>query len=98
MTTRASKLLGATVVDPNGRQLGRIADLLIDQASLASVCYALVALEPQAGAAGPHVVAVPWSLLRSGGEERRMVLDASGETLRRMRSLEQHAAPSSGRK
>lgn len=88
MTTRASKLLGATVVDPSGCRLGHISDLLLDQASRASVSYALLALEPQPGAGGGHVVAVPWSLLRSSGRERRLVLDARRETLQRMRGLE----------
>lgn len=89
MTTRASQLLGATVVDPQGRELGHISDLLLDHASRASISYALVALDPPAGVRSPHVVAVPWSLMRSSGQERRLVLGASRETLGRMRGHQQ---------
>lgn len=86
MTTRASRLLGADVVDPHGRRLGKISDLLLEESPLAGVSYALVRLEPSPQEK-EHTVAVPWSLLQPGDEERQLVVGASRETLRRMRSL-----------
>jgi sporulation protein YlmC with PRC-barrel domain len=87
MTTRASRVLGAAVVDPHGQRLGTIADLLLDPPPPATVSYALVKLARTPDQA-QHTVAVPWSLLHPGDKERQLVLGASRETLRRMRSLD----------
>lgn len=86
MTTQASRILGAAVVDRRGQRLGKIADLLFDKHPPASVSYALVELEHTPDQAR-HTVAVPWSLLRPGEQEHQLILGASRETLRRLRSL-----------
>lgn len=86
MTIRTSDVLGATVVDRQGRRLGRVTDLLLDGPRPTSICYALVDIERQPGG-DTRTVAVPWSVLQPDGGDRRLVLDASRESLRRLRSF-----------
>jgi sporulation protein YlmC with PRC-barrel domain len=85
MTLRASQLMGAAVVDRQGAPLGKVSDLLIDDSPAASVAYALVELE-LAPAEGDRTVAVPWSVLRNG-HEQRVVLDISVDALARLENV-----------
>lgn len=85
MTIRASELLGAAVIDRQGRRLGRIDDLLLlDEPRPTSVCYALVELE-RAPDQDTRTVAVPWSVLQTDGDDRHLVLDASPDSLGRLK-------------
>jgi sporulation protein YlmC with PRC-barrel domain len=84
MRIRASQLMGAVVVDRQGARLGKVSDLLIEDSSSASVSYALVELEQSSR--GERTVAVPWSVLASGGQ-RQVVLDVSRDTLSRLRDV-----------
>lgn len=84
MTLRISKLMGAAVVDRQGARLGTVSDLLIDDSPAASVAYALVELELPSP--GERTVAVPWSVLRSG-HEQRVVLDVSADALAQLEDI-----------
>jgi hypothetical protein len=86
MNLLATALLGAPVVDRTERPLGRISDLLLDEAQSGRVCYALIDIEPPAHGEG-RTVAVPWSILRTDASARRVVLDVGDGTLRRLRDL-----------
>lgn len=87
MTIRASKLLGATVVDRHGHRLGQVSDLLLDDPDPANICYALVDIE-RAPDEAARTVAVPWSVLQPGGSARQLVLGVSRDALRQLRGLE----------
>lgn len=84
MTIRASHLLGAVVIDRQGARLGQVKDLLIEDSSSASVCYALVELDH--ASRGERTVAVPWSVV-ANGRDRRVVLDVSLDTLSQLRDI-----------
>mgnify|MGYP001156006803 CR=1 FL=1 len=81
---RASEVIGARVTDRSGQQLGRVTDLLIDDSAPRNVCYALLDIH-QGSDAVQHIVAVPWSLVEPGGEDRQLVLGVSRRALRRLR-------------
>jgi sporulation protein YlmC with PRC-barrel domain len=84
MTLRASKVLGAMVVDRQGERLGEVSDLLIE--APANICYALVNIErPSDG--GERTVAVPWSVLQADGPENCLVLDVSLRALGELRDV-----------
>jgi sporulation protein YlmC with PRC-barrel domain len=86
MTLRASKVLGAMVVDRQGERLGEVSDLLIE--APANICYALVNIgRPADGGGGERTVAVPWSVLQAEESEDRLVLDVSRRALGQLRDL-----------
>lgn len=84
---RATELIGAPVVDPQGRQLGEVSDLLLDDPVPTAVCYALVDIAP-AAPPGPRTVAVPFSLLRPGRAGQPLVLGVSRDALHRLRAVQ----------
>lgn len=88
MTIRASTLLGAAVVDREGRHLGTIRDLILDAPRPANICYALVDVEQSPGE-GRRTVAIPWSVLQPNGGEQPLVLGVSRDALRRLKGLGQ---------
>lgn len=68
----ATRIVGETVVDRQGRQLGKIHELVLD-AREGRVAYAVLAY-------GSKQVAVPWRALEFSNTEEKLVLDAaSGE-------------------
>lgn len=83
---RASEFIGAMVVDHDGRQLGRVSDLLLDESDAATICYALVEVA-QLAQGGQRTVAVPWSLLRPARAGQPLVLGVSRETLQGLRAV-----------
>ncbi|HRP35549.1 MAG TPA: PRC-barrel domain-containing protein [Gammaproteobacteria bacterium] len=84
---RASEFIGAMIVGRDGRQLGRVSDLLLDELDAATICYALVEVaRPAQG--GQRTVAVPWSLLRPARAGEPLVLGVSRETLQGLRAVE----------
>jgi hypothetical protein len=86
MSLRASRLIGAAVIDRQGRQVGRVSDLLLAAPGPASPCYALLDLEPPAHPR-PRTVAVPWSLLERDEARGALRLDVSRETLARLQTV-----------
>lgn len=86
MTMRASEFIGATVVDRQGRRLGKVCDLLLDDPVPANVCYALVDVE-HASDQPVRTVAVPWSVLQPGRTGQPLVLDVSRDALYRLRGV-----------
>jgi hypothetical protein len=99
MTLRASRLIGAAVVDRQGRQLGRVSDLLLENPGPAKPCYALVDLGPPSHAR-ERTVAVPWSVLEPDEERGALVLEVSPDALGRLRSVGRagHEHPAAGGK
>lgn len=86
MTIRASALLGASVVDRRDCRLGKLSDLLLDEAGPAGICYALIDMDPRQHGGG-RTVAVPWSVLRPIDADRRLLLDVSSAALRQLKDV-----------
>lgn len=87
MTLRASELLGAEVVDRQGRPLGTVSDFILDAAGPPTICYALVDLRRPPDE-GDTTVAVPWSVLQPDGKAGRLILGVSPAALRGLKDLE----------
>jgi hypothetical protein len=87
MTLRASTLLGAEVVDRQGRPLGKVSDFILDAAGPPTICYALVDLRRPPDE-GDITVAVPWSVLYPDGKAGRLVLGVSPTALHGLKELE----------
>jgi sporulation protein YlmC with PRC-barrel domain len=83
---RASDFIGAAVVDRDGRQLGRVSDLILDEPLPVTICYALVDMT-HAPDAGQRTVAVPWSLLRPERAGQPLTLGVSRDALQRLRAV-----------
>ena len=86
MTIRARMLLGAAVVDRQGRRLGKIRDLILDSPEPANIRYALVDVE-RTSLEDARTVAVPWSVLQLDGEQGQLVLGVSRDTLHHLKGL-----------
>jgi sporulation protein YlmC with PRC-barrel domain len=86
MTIRARTLLGAAVVDRQGRRLGRIRDLILDAPEPGHIRYALVDVE-RTSREGARIVAVPWSVLELDGAQGQLVLGVSRDTLYHLKGL-----------
>jgi sporulation protein YlmC with PRC-barrel domain len=84
---RASEFIGATVVDRDGRRLGQVSDLLLDDPVPTSICYALVDIAHSPDD-GQRTVAVPWSLLRPESAGQPLVLAVSRDALQRLRAVQ----------
>lgn len=83
---RASEFIGAAVVDRDGRRLGQVSDLILDEPEPATIRYALVDV-PRPAQGGRRTVAVPWSLLRPARAGEPLVLGVSRETLQGLRTV-----------
>jgi sporulation protein YlmC with PRC-barrel domain len=86
MTIRASALLGASVVDRRDCRLGKLSDLLLDEAGLAGICYAMIDIDARQSG-GSRTVAVPWSILRPIDADRRLLLDVNKSALRQLKDV-----------
>jgi|GEM_PF-2067559 len=91
LDARASELIGTKVQSPNGEQLGKIEDLILDVAH-AHVRYAVVAYGGALGY-GTRMAAFPPVLLRPAQEEDELVLYVTPEQFREAPSFEASAWP-----
>jgi hypothetical protein len=74
----ADTISGVDVVDATGREIGTVADILID-VDLGRVALAIVARH--ANAKGPRLVPVPWGALSEDAARGCFVLDIAAERL-----------------
>ena len=75
-----STLLGNLVVDRDGREVGRIQELMVDPKN-GHVTYAVMSLGGVLGV-GEKLFAVPWVSLELDPEEDRFVMDVDRERLK----------------
>lgn len=75
----ANALIGDHVRNPEGEDLGRIEELMIDLGS-GRVVYAVLSFGGVLGI-GDKLFAIPWDALRLDPDDNEMVLDVKRETL-----------------
>lgn len=78
---RASKIVGATVVNSNDESIGKIDDLVVNPQD--KVTYAIVSVGGFLGV-GSKLVAVPFESLRTVKEERLMLPGATKDALKNL--------------
>jgi sporulation protein YlmC with PRC-barrel domain len=78
---RASKIVGATVVNSNDESIGKIDDLVVNPDD--KVTYAIVSVGGFLGV-GSKLVAVPFDSLRTVKEERLMLPGATKDALKNL--------------
>lgn len=75
----ASTMMGDSVRNPQGEDLGKVEDLVVDL-DAGCIAYAVLSFGRYLGRRDKHF-AVPWEALRIAPHERRVVLDISKERL-----------------
>lgn len=91
----ADFLIGERVVDPQGEDLGRIEELMVDAAA-GQVRYAIVSFGGVFGL-GEKLFAIPWGMLQPDPENRRFLLAASREQLKGAPAFDRHSWPEMSR-
>jgi sporulation protein YlmC with PRC-barrel domain len=89
----AGSLIGSTVRDPQGRDVGRISRLMID-AKDGRITYAVVTVGSILGIGGKDV-AMPWTSMRVGQDDsHRLIVTVDQELLERVPAVEKDRQPS----
>ena len=94
--SRASKINGTNVKNPNGDNLGGIKDLVIDPES-GRVVYAVVSFGGILGL-GNKLFAIPWSVLHWDRDKQHYVLNLDKETLKKAPGFDKKHWPDSSNK
>jgi len=79
--SRASKIIGTKVKNPNGENLGDIKDIVIDPKN-GKVVYGVVSFGGILGM-GDKLFAIPWDTLRWNRDKEYYVLDLDKDTLKK---------------
>ena len=90
--SRASKIIGTNVKNPNGDKLGDIKDLVLDPES-GQVVYVVVSFGGVLGV-GDKLFALPWKALHWTRDKEYYVLDVDKSTLKKAPGFEQNIRPS----
>lgn len=94
--SRASKIIGTKVKNPNGENLGAIKDLVIDPAS-GQVVYGVVSFGGVLGV-GDKLFAIPWDGLSWNSDKKYYVLDLDKETLKKAPGFDKKHWPDTSNK
>lgn len=94
--SRASKIIGTNVKNPNGDNLGGIKDLVLDPES-GHVVYAVVSFGGVLGM-GSKLFAIPWSVLHWTRDKEYYVLDLDKDTLKKAPGFDKKHWPDSSNK
>jgi sporulation protein YlmC with PRC-barrel domain len=94
--SRASKIIGTKVKNPNEENLGDIKDLVIDPES-GQVVYGVVAFGGVLGV-GDKLFAIPWDALRWNRVKKYYVLDLDKDTLKKAPGFDKKHWPDTSNK
>lgn len=94
--SRASKIIGTRVKNPNGDSLGDIKELVLDPES-GQVVYAVVSFGGVLGM-GDKLFAVPWKALHWTRDKEYYVLDVDKDTLKKAPGFDKKHWPDSSNK
>ncbi len=94
--SRASKIIGTNVKNPDGDNLGGIKELVIDPES-GHVVYAVVSFGGVLGM-GSKLFAIPWTVLHWTRDKEYYVLDLDKETLKTATGFDKNHWPDSSDK
>ncbi|GKS58005.1 hypothetical protein YTPLAS18_15320 [Nitrospira sp.] len=78
---QASKVIGKAVVNAEGRSIGSIEDLAIDELD-GQIRYAVLSFGGVLGMGGKHF-AIPWEAFERSEDHERFILDVAEEDLKR---------------
>lgn len=78
--SRASKLIGADVIDTQGKKIGDVKDVVLDK-SRGQVAYAVVSFGGALGL-GSKYFAIPWKSLQPNPDNDKLVLNVDREKLK----------------
>ena len=78
---QASKVIGKPVVNAQGRSIGAIEDLAIDELD-GQIRYAVLSFGSVLGMGGKHF-AIPWEAFQLSQDHKRFILDVAEEDLKR---------------
>lgn len=78
--SRASKLIGADVIDTQGKKIGDVKDVVLDK-SRGQVAYAVVSFGGTLGL-GSKYFAIPWKSLQPNPDNNKLVLNVDREKLK----------------
>jgi sporulation protein YlmC with PRC-barrel domain len=82
---RSSQITGMTVTNPQGEKLGKIDDILIDQAG--AVKYAILSNGGLLGI-GDKLIPIPWTALKLGKEKTTLVINRDKAALEKAPSFD----------
>ena len=94
--SRASKIIGTKVKNPNDENLGDIKDLVIDPES-GQVVYGVVSFGGVLGM-GDKLFAIPWDALRWNPDKKYYVLDLDKDTLKKAPGFDKKHWPDTSNK
>ena len=94
--SRASKIIGTKVKNPNEENLGDIKDLVIDPES-GQVVYGVVSFGGVFGV-GDKLFAIPWDALRWNRDNKYYVLDLDKDTLKKAPGFDKKHWPDTSNK
>ncbi len=94
--SRASKIIGTSVKNPKGENMGGIKDLVLDPES-GRVVYAVVSFGGVLGM-GSKLFAIPWSVLHWTRDKEHYVLDLDKDTLKNAPGFDKKHWPDSSSK
>ncbi len=87
----ASFLAGALVANPEGQNVGKVEEIIIDESS-GVIAYAVVSFDASLRM-GDSLFPMPWETLTLDGENRRFILKVSAETLEEAPGFEKEHWP-----
>lgn len=88
---QASKVIGKAVVNAEGRSIGSIEDLAIDELD-GQIRYAVLSFGGLLGMGGKHF-AIPWEAFQRSEDHERFILDVAEEDLKRAPGFDQDHWP-----
>ncbi|QXP84910.1 PRC-barrel domain-containing protein [Methylococcus sp. Mc7] len=94
--SRASKIIGTKVKNPNGENLGDIKELVIDPEN-GQVVYAVVSFGGVLGM-GNKLFAIPWRALHWTRDKEYYVLDLDKDTLKKAPGFDKKHWPENSKK
>jgi len=90
----ASTLIGDGVRNPQGEDLGKIEELMIDLDN-GRIAYAVLSFGGIMGI-GDKLFAIPWSILKLSPEERKFILDVPKDMLKKAPGFDKDNWPDTG--
>lgn len=91
--SRATKIIGSAVKNPNGDNLGNIKDLMLDPSN-GQVVYAVVSFGGVLGMGNKHF-AIPWRALLWNADQKYYALQLDKETLKSAPGFDKNHWPNS---
>jgi sporulation protein YlmC with PRC-barrel domain len=87
----ASKIIGEGIKNPQGEDLGKIEDIMLDL-NTGRIGYAILSFGGFLGV-GNKLFAIPWSILKTDPDEENFILDVPKEMLKNAPGFDKDSLP-----